>query len=454
MACACGSSTRDQTDTGGSTGSGGATGGSGGSGAFGGIQVTGGGGGTTAPTCSPVIVSDESPQPAVPSGIQPDFVESGTSPRVVVASNDEAVVAWTHGPSILWRRYRSGAWIARAAVAGSDGVESTLAGLVADADGTVALAHHEKTQGGYALCTRIARGDGTALSDTLGWTTYGWWQDPVAPLLALGVDGTHTLVTIYRLLEQGATDRVVGHVAPGLGWSSPTEIGSGNVQLLALSTRKSGGADAIWSSSLPDNPLRAASLLPTSNWSAPVSGPTNVSRARLVADALDSTLSLWVRWDQGHSLIEATPAKDGVFGVPAVLDQDVEVGALELASDGAGLAIAGWTTTTGCTPTTFFSTRDSSGDWQTPSTLADASLAGVSTAPDGRTLVLWQKIDSTSGGCTPDGLRVSWVSSLGIETVVVDASADASEPTFAVAPDGRVLVAWSRPGAIVAKWLD
>lgn len=431
--------------------------GSGGFGAIGGGGNDAGAGVTCSDPPSTADADAGGPLP-VPAGAVADFAAAGWYPRLAVARDGSAIVAWQDGLDLVARSYASGSWekaVTLAAVAGGPAV------AVAPGGAAVTL-YYESHGSKAAICSRERTAAGTWSAPTLlDVVSEGWWQDPTAPALRVAFDANGDAIAAF-VGSQGSM--VVRRFSASAGWGTPVPIGAADLGRAAVLATHPGGTTVVaWRFGTADQGVRLSGYTPGSGWEAPLELTGDDADPDLGVDPAGATLLLRGTWNGTDTDVQvASRSAAGSLGPAVVLGSADGISSLHLASDGAGLAVAAWTARTACAASNSVSVRAADGSWPAAVAIpgADGTQGAITDLATlaGRAALVWQKVTSLgAGSCGSQGVNVDlydatsgWRSPL-----VLDASAETSEPRVAFASDGRALVVWSRvPGStVLARWL-
>jgi hypothetical protein len=209
---------------------------------------------------------------------------------------------------------------------------------------------------------------------------------------------------------------------------------------IAVSGR--GTTVAIWSSyTATYSGIAAARLEPNGTWTTPVEiAPQGTSFAdpKVAFDDAGRATAVWALSD--CSIGSAVMAADGTWDAPVPVASSCAE-ELHFVVDAGGRAALSWRTTAVREPVLWIATRDSSGVWSAPFTLAAAARnqygpqAGISASGD--VTAVWRRDSTIYSAYKPDGS--AWQSPV----VVFDDPNTANTPVIAIARDGNTVVAWT-----------
>lgn len=455
-----------------------ASGSGGSSGSGGGITLGGADAGPSPPpsfecTAAPEP-NDGGTSPPIPAGVVADFAETGSRPRVVIAPNGDAVLAWSSAGIVHVRVHREGTWSPVETVNAPLPLGLFVSGLSASpwvalgTDGRALVAYEDRTASSFALvCARERSASGTWSAPMLvGATGMGWWQEPTAPAVALGYDAAGNGFTLLRALSiLGAnvpTGLLARRMAPGAGFGAAEVLDSEPPGELSLAVQGNGYASAVWSNAM--HHAATSSFSPAGGWKGKSVLHASAHQLSVVAEPDGHTSALGALWNgSGSDIFVQRAGLDGQWGAPAKLAEVTSPYHTFLVGDGAGRLLAAWSTwPKGCAPESAVSMRDASLDWQVASTipglpLGKAFISGVALAPTGHAAVVWHDTEVLStNSCKWLAPRVSWlVPGAGWQpSTVLDADPSSGEVSLAMTPNGRVLVAWQHGGVVLVRWID
>lgn len=447
------------------------------SGSGGGITLGGADAGPPAPSfeCNAAPEpNDSGTSPPIPAGVTAEIAETGSRPRVAIAPNGDALLAWSSGGIAHVRVHRAGAWSPVERVNGALPHGLFVSGLSASpwvalgSDGRALVAYEDRTASGFALvCARERSASGSWSTPMLvAATGMGWWQEPTAPAVALGYDAAGNGFTLIRALPiSGAsvpTGLLARRMTPGAGFGGPETLDPEPPGELALAVLWNGYASAVWSDAM--HHARTSSFSPAGGWKGKSALQASAHHLRIVAEPDGHTSVLGARGSgSGSEIFVQRAGLDGQWGGPAKLADVAFPYATFLVGDGAGRLLAAWSTwPKGCAPESVVSMREASLDWQVVPAIPGMSsgktvITDVALSPTGHAVMAWHDTAVQSpNSCKWLAPRLSWlVPGAGWQpSTVLDSEPSAAEVSLAISPTGRALAAWQHGDVILARWLD
>ena len=467
LAVGCG--TRQQSESTPAPDSGGAAGNSGNGGAAGsgGLELGGSDSGPPPPPieCSPPPIAAADPPVGVPNGVVADFALQGSKPRVAIGPNGDAAVIWSSSGVLRARLHRSGAWLAGEAILKAE-PDPSWAALGADGR-LLAVAVDPKSPQMGVLCARELTVDGSWSDPRLiGVAGTGWWQEPSPPALAFGYSSTNDVIALFRAMSWSGGKSPTGvfatRSAAGTGFDAPVQLDDAIPDQLGLVVQPNGDAVATWGAQVADV---VGSTFGSGGWQASEALGIGTRLFGVAADASGGTCAVGARYVGPASDVLATcRGANGAWGTPTKLGDVAEQPLYGfVAGDGSGRLLAAWTSWgPGCAFESSVSMRDATGVWQPPQSLSGApqgatSIAAAALAPSGHAIVAWNRTEAYStNSCDDLEPHFTWFApGVGwLDSELLDADAEASNPSVALSPTGSALLAWEHQGLVLVRWID
>ena len=158
-------------------------------------------------------------------------------------------------------------------------------------------------------------------------------------------------------------------------------------------------------------------------------------------------IALWKESEGTARRVMSNITSGGQWGVPAVIEDGQElVQAFDIASDGRGKALAVWTR-----GDTVFASSFVDGKFEAPEqislgTTGNASQPSVAMDANGNAVAAWREISNTNGVATRRVFVRAFTGSAWDSETELSGSFNesASEPTVAIGPAGKAVVAWGQ----------
>lgn len=403
--------------------------------------------------------------PAVPV---PGTAGAG-APQVAAAPAGGATVAWTAGGRV---------YVTERAADGSFGAPRTVSASGAQGDPVLAVG-----KGGRAVLAWRREGLVEASVRTAAGAAFDAPQaisGAGAGDLTAAVSGTGTVAvgwvrtSLVQIAER--TDAMTS-------WSGPLQTFTENrPSMPTLAATGDGRLTAVWTAMVEPRPgwasepfQRSATKPAGGAWTTPVTG------ARVGLDSMDwapvtaagddtgAVTALWASrtgagsdgYSQGHPVMTAAVSlAGGAFGTGAAVSdgpttEGGQVPTPALAVAGSGDAAAAWLVQTKgeeqAVPQVALR-AGSAGGWGGPTTLEHAPVADPQSAPDvavdpqGRPVVVWERLDGTIAGTRSAGGFAP--------ATAISAGGGADAPQVAVDAAGQGVAVWRRGGALESSTYD
>jgi hypothetical protein len=385
--------------------------------------------------------------------------EVGSGPQVAVAPDGTATVVWSarNGSSFSVYTRRIGPdgvpepTVQELSAPGAD----ALAPQVAVApDGTAVVTWIRFDGSNFVVQARQIAADGTLGPGALNYSGTG--QDAAAPQLAVGADGTativwkrftgsHYLVQERRMGADGSRE-ANGHILS----DSTQDAVEPQVALAA-----DGGATVVWSRfDGADTIVQARRVAPdgtseANTLSLSASGE-DALQPQLVLDAAGVATVVWTRFDGSNSIVQARRISAAGVAEPGAIDlsaagRDAAEPQIAIGPDGAATAV--WDRFDGSN--FVVQARRIAADGKPPGAALTLSASGrdaaepqVAVAPDGATVV-WSRFDGGQYIAQRRDLAADGSAGSGVANLSA-AGRGASEPQVALAGEDAVTTIWKR----------
>jgi len=335
------------------------------------------------------------------------------------------------------------------------------------------LPYREQVQ--VRLSTAVTDLAGRALASpyTLSFTTRGraWSPEPLTVHTArpgltpdVAMDDQGRAVAVWSQSAGSAFRPFASSYTPYVGWSAPVELDTlraGNAEQPAVAMNAAGRAVAVWvlrNGAQAD--LYAAEYAPGEGWSAPrvvESRSEPVSTPRVAVDDAGNALAVWRQSDGTAESAWTARLPVGVgWSAPLLLETDTgAVTAPTLAAVPTGEALAAWTQPDAGGTARVRASRFAPGmGWTVAEQLPEAATQAPVAAAlslDGSAVVVFRgplgAPPAVSAFAARSGPGTGWSAAVELGAAL----SSTEEPSVAMDPWGRALVAWTGPGSSSAQ---
>jgi hypothetical protein len=283
------------------------------------------------------------------------------------------------------------------------------------------------------------------------------------PVVAIDPNGN--ALAVWRQIYRGAFQIWSNRYTPTGGWGTAALIGPVAAEALGpqVAVDANGNALAVWHqkdiASLDGrSSIWANRYTPTGGWGTAELIETDdrghAGGAQVAIDANGNALAVWAQSDRapsGRSYVwynRYTPS--GGWGTAARIVAAGDAGAVRMAMDPDGNAVAVWRQYDGVRSNLWASRYNPLGGWGTAEPIEardePAQVASVAMDPDGNALVVWQQ-----GESTPSNLLNIWANRFsplsgwaGAELITMNDAGQAGRPDLAIDQNGSALAVWGQ----------